>query len=110
MIVLLNVGKTLKHILKLKTLSRCTISVLSILLVILLYSRGKSFVGRSLNNAMLNLNVKSKCAKALKHLGVNLEDLFEQEMDAGLGNGGLGRLAACFLDSLATMARFFCLV
>lgn len=59
-------------------------------------------MGRSLNNALLNLNLKSNYARALKGFGYILEDLFDQESDAGLGNGGLGRLAACYLDSLAT--------
>eukprot|EP01116_Phalansterium_solitarium_P018910 TRINITY_DN5153_c1_g1_i2.p1 TRINITY_DN5153_c1_g1~~TRINITY_DN5153_c1_g1_i2.p1 ORF type:complete len:936 (-),score=339.56 TRINITY_DN5153_c1_g1_i2:247-3054(-) len=59
-------------------------------------------MGRSLNNALLNLNIKDNYARALKGFGYLLEDLFDQESDAGLGNGGLGRLAACYLDSLAT--------
>jgi len=59
-------------------------------------------LGRTLQNALLNLNIEGNYAQALKELGFNLEDLYEQELDAGLGNGGLGRLAACFLDSLAS--------
>jgi len=59
-------------------------------------------LGRTLQNALLNLNIEGNYASALKELGFNLEDLYEQELDAGLGNGGLGRLAACFLDSLAS--------
>jgi len=59
-------------------------------------------LGRTLQNALLNLNIEGSYASALKELGFNLEDLYEQELDAGLGNGGLGRLAACFLDSLAS--------
>lgn len=43
------------------------------------------------------------CLEALRELGVKMEELVEQEVDAALGNGGLGRLAACFMDSLATM-------
>ncbi|MDP2340054.1 MAG: glycogen/starch/alpha-glucan phosphorylase [Deltaproteobacteria bacterium] len=60
-------------------------------------------MGRTLGNAMLNLGVTDACGKALTDLGYTLEDLRDAEWDAGLGNGGLGRLAACFLDSLATL-------
>jgi len=60
-------------------------------------------MGRSLGNAMLNLGITDKASTALMQLGIKLEDLAEQEIDAGLGNGGLGRLAACFLDSCATL-------
>lgn len=59
-------------------------------------------VGRSLDNALLNLELKPKYNSAIHTLGFNLEDLIEQECDAALGNGGLGRLAACFMDSMAT--------
>jgi starch phosphorylase len=60
-------------------------------------------LGRSLDNALLNLDVKGLYRDALKQLGFRIEDLIEEEVDAALGNGGLGRLAACFMDSLATM-------
>jgi len=60
-------------------------------------------MGRSLGNAMLNLDVDAPTAAALKKLGLQLEEIIDQEHDAGLGNGGLGRLAACFLDSCATL-------
>ncbi|MGA9574448.1 MAG: glycogen/starch/alpha-glucan family phosphorylase, partial [Lysobacterales bacterium] len=60
-------------------------------------------MGRLLRNALLNLGMTGQAAEALNRLGVELEDLNEQEVDAGLGNGGLGRLAACFLDSCATL-------
>ncbi|ABB32985.1 glycogen/starch/alpha-glucan phosphorylase [Geobacter metallireducens RCH3] len=60
-------------------------------------------MGRALGNAMLNLGVTDTAAKALMDLGIAMEDLAEAEVDAGLGNGGLGRLAACFLDSCATL-------
>lgn len=59
-------------------------------------------MGRSLKNNLYNLNLTSVFDKALKEMGVKLEKLYEQEPDAGLGNGGLGRLAACYLDGLAT--------
>ncbi|WP_306533964.1 glycogen/starch/alpha-glucan phosphorylase [Geobacter sp.] len=60
-------------------------------------------MGRALGNAMLNLGITDTATKALMDLGISMEDLAEAEIDAGLGNGGLGRLAACFLDSCATL-------
>ena len=60
-------------------------------------------MGRTLGNAIYNLGIQDACGKALIDLGYSLEDLRQAEWDAGLGNGGLGRLAACFLDSLATL-------
>ena len=60
-------------------------------------------MGRSLGNAALNLGLTDKISDALHSLGLEMEDLVEAEQDAGLGNGGLGRLAACFLDSCATL-------
>jgi starch phosphorylase len=60
-------------------------------------------MGRSLSNAMLNLGVTDVITKALYDLGLELEELIDAEADAGLGNGGLGRLAACFIDSCATL-------
>ena len=60
-------------------------------------------MGRSLLNALNNLEVKDAYSEALSELGYKLEDLVEKERDAALGNGGLGRLAACFLDSMATL-------
>ncbi|XVE85769.1 hypothetical protein DITRI_Ditri17bG0117500 [Diplodiscus trichospermus] len=59
--------------------------------------------GRALLNAIGNLELTGACAEALKKLGYNLEDVAREEPDAALGNGGLGRLASCFLDSLATL-------
>jgi starch phosphorylase len=60
-------------------------------------------MGRTLGNAMLNLGITDAATQAMHDLGINLEELAESEIDAGLGNGGLGRLAACFLDSCATL-------
>jgi starch phosphorylase len=60
-------------------------------------------MGRTLGNAMLNLGITDTAAQAMQGLGIKLEELAEAEIDAGLGNGGLGRLAACFLDSCATL-------
>jgi starch phosphorylase len=60
-------------------------------------------MGRTLSNAMLNLGVTDAVEKAMYDLGLEMEELLESEPDAGLGNGGLGRLAACFIDSCATL-------
>ncbi|HUV50650.1 MAG TPA: glycogen/starch/alpha-glucan phosphorylase [Anaerolineae bacterium] len=59
--------------------------------------------GRFLMNYIVNMNIKDECNKALEKAGFTLEDLEEEERDAGLGNGGLGRLASCFMDSIATL-------
>ncbi|KAJ8437909.1 hypothetical protein Cgig2_031425 [Carnegiea gigantea] len=59
--------------------------------------------GRALTNAIGNLNIYDAYADALNKLGHQLEEIVEQEKDAALGNGGLGRLASCFLDSMATL-------
>ncbi|KAI6213569.1 hypothetical protein M3Y94_00165200 [Aphelenchoides besseyi] len=61
------------------------------------------YMGRTLTNTMLNLSMQATIDEALYQLGLDLEELEELEEDAGLGNGGLGRLAACFLDSMATL-------
>ncbi|MFB2778585.1 glycogen/starch/alpha-glucan phosphorylase [Shewanella mangrovisoli] len=60
-------------------------------------------MGRALGNALLNLDLEQDSREALSQYSVSLEELEEAEHDAGLGNGGLGRLAACFLDSCASM-------
>jgi starch phosphorylase len=61
------------------------------------------YMGRTLTNTMLCLAMQATVDEALYQLGLNIEELDELEEDAGLGNGGLGRLAACFLDSMATL-------
>ncbi len=60
-------------------------------------------MGRTLGNAMINLGVYDAASKAMAELGFDADKLRDEEVDAGLGNGGLGRLAACFLDSMATL-------
>jgi len=60
-------------------------------------------MGRYLRNAISNMRLNSNFSRALETLGARLEDLYDEEQDPALGNGGLGRLAACFLDSLATL-------
>ncbi len=59
-------------------------------------------LGRSLRNSLFNLGLEENFKKALSDFDIKLDQLYEKEPDAGLGNGGLGRLAACFLDGLAT--------
>ncbi|KAG8146665.1 putative Alpha-14 glucan phosphorylase protein [Naja naja] len=61
------------------------------------------YMGRTLQNTMVNLGLQNACDEAIYQLGLDMEELQEIEEDAGLGNGGLGRLAACFLDSMATL-------
>ncbi|MBI2354028.1 MAG: glycogen/starch/alpha-glucan phosphorylase [Deltaproteobacteria bacterium] len=60
-------------------------------------------MGRTLGNSLINLGLMEEWENALKEMGIDVKELQETEWDAGLGNGGLGRLAACFLDSMATM-------
>ena len=61
-------------------------------------------MGRAMSNNIINLGIEKEVKDALKSLGYDYEELENVEPDAGLGNGGLGRLAACFMDSLATLA------
>jgi glycogen phosphorylase len=68
-----------------------------------LYLSMEFLMGRSLGNNLLNLGITDVAAQAIKNLGLDFQALLDHERDAGLGNGGLGRLAACFLDSCATM-------
>jgi len=69
----------------------------------LYYLSMEFLMGRSLGNNLCNLGLFDACKDALAKMGVDLEEIREREPDAALGNGGLGRLAACFLDSLATL-------
>jgi starch phosphorylase len=67
------------------------------------YLSAEFLIGRLLDNALVNLNVEAVAREALAALGMNFEEIVDFEWDAGLGTGGLGRLAACFLDSMATI-------
>ncbi|MDO4740433.1 MAG: glycogen/starch/alpha-glucan phosphorylase [Eubacteriales bacterium] len=67
------------------------------------YLSAEFLVGRALHNNMINLVNEKNYIKALEELNIPLPEIFEQETDPGLGNGGLGRLAACFLDSLTAL-------
>jgi len=69
----------------------------------LYYLSFEFLMGRALGNNMINLKTDKIYAEIFEELGLNVSDIEELEPDAGLGNGGLGRLAACFLDSLATL-------
>ncbi len=69
----------------------------------LYYLSMEFLIGRSLGINLTNLDIFEACRTALMDMGIDLEEVREQETDAALGNGGLGRLAACFLDSLATL-------
>ena len=64
------------------------------------YLSAEFLMGRHLGNSLINLHIYDKIKQAVEESGLNLEELLEQEPDPGLGNGGLGRLAACFLDSI----------
>jgi glycogen phosphorylase len=67
------------------------------------YLSAEYLLGRALGNNLINMGLWDSTREALREVGVDLTSLLEMEQDAGLGNGGLGRLAACFLDSLATL-------
>jgi starch phosphorylase len=69
----------------------------------LYYLSMEFLIGRSLGNSLVNLCITEECRIALQDLGFDLDEVRNQEADAALGNGGLGRLAACFLDSMATL-------
>jgi starch phosphorylase len=69
----------------------------------LYYLSMEFLMGRSLGDNLVNMRLEEYCRSALQQMGVDLDDVLEAEPDAGLGNGGLGRLAACFLESLATL-------
>ena len=67
------------------------------------YLSSEFLIGRSLGLCLVNLGLEDNVREILQELGFDLETVLDSESDPGLGNGGLGRLAACFLDSLATL-------
>lgn len=67
------------------------------------YLSAEFLMGRSLLNTVYNLGLEGEYAQALQQMGYKMEEIADQEHNAALGNGGLGRLAACFLDSIATL-------
>jgi starch phosphorylase len=68
------------------------------------YLSAEYLIGRHMQNAISNLDLEKPFRDAFMDLGLQLEDLYDQETDPALGNGGLGRLAACFLDSMASLS------
>ncbi|MDY7023956.1 MAG: glycogen/starch/alpha-glucan phosphorylase, partial [Cyanobacteriota bacterium] len=70
---------------------------------IVCYLSAEFLVGPHLGNNLINLGIVEQVRQAVAECGLNLDDLIEQEEEPGLGNGGLGRLAACYMDSLATL-------
>ena len=68
------------------------------------YLSAEYLIGRHMQNAIANLDLEQPFKEAFHGLGMELEELFHEEADPALGNGGLGRLAACFLDSMATLS------
>ena len=67
------------------------------------YLSSEFLMGRALGNNLINLGVDKEIREFLKEIGVDYNQIEDEEEDAALGNGGLGRLAACFMDSLATL-------
>jgi starch phosphorylase len=70
----------------------------------LYYLSMEFLMGRSLSDNLSNLRADELCREVLAGFGISLDEVLDSEADAGLGNGGLGRLAACFLESMATLA------
>ncbi|MCA9669675.1 MAG: glycogen/starch/alpha-glucan phosphorylase [Myxococcales bacterium] len=68
-----------------------------------IYMSAEFLLGPHLHNNLINLGIEDRVRQAVSDLGLDLDDLIEQEEEPGLGNGGLGRLAACYMDSLATL-------
>ena len=69
----------------------------------LILSSLEFYIGRYMRNTLINLDLNEQMIQAAEGLNIRLNDIEDVEEDAALGNGGLGRLAACFLDSMATL-------
>ncbi|HOR20974.1 MAG TPA: glycogen/starch/alpha-glucan phosphorylase, partial [Bacilli bacterium] len=69
----------------------------------LIYFSMEFLIGKLMHSNMMNLGIYEIAEQGLKELGIDINELEDEEHDAGLGNGGLGRLAACFMDSLASL-------
>jgi starch phosphorylase len=67
------------------------------------YLSAEFLLGPRLGNGLINLGIYDQIRQAMEESGLNLSELLEQEAEPGLGNGGLGRLAACYMDSLSTL-------
>src|ERR1700751_2158011 len=67
------------------------------------YLSAEYLLGPQLANNLLNLDVEAQAKQAMTELGLNVQSILDEEEEPGLGNGGLGRLAACYMDSLATL-------
>src|SRR5260370_25290105 len=67
------------------------------------YLSAEFLLGPRLGNSLINLGIYDRVRQAVEESGLDLNELLEQEAEPGLGNGGLGRLAACYMDSLATL-------
>ena len=79
-----------------RTLMRSDVRVVS-------YLSAEFLIGPQMGNNLINLGIHREVGQAVNDLGLDLDELIEQEEEPGLGNGGLGRLAACYLESLATL-------
>lgn len=109
-------GKTLKNSVKFELYNALSLTILENIVddwnnTTELYGKGKQayymsaefLEGRALGNNLINLGIYDEVLEVLEELNIKINDLEETEQDAGLGNGGLGRLAACFMDSAASM-------
>jgi glycogen phosphorylase len=96
----------LAHTVRDRLVERCIHTILNYMVQdvrIVCYLSAEFLTGPHLANNLINLGIYNEAAEAMRKLGLDLDTLIEQEEEPGLGNGGLGRLASCFMDSLATL-------